>query len=62
MNILKGKLSKKEMAKFAGVEIKEVDNSLNRLSDMGFLRYKKISGKYQFTLYPEPVRELELTK
>jgi Fic family protein len=61
MNILKGKLNKKQMTKFAGVEIQEVDKSLNRLKNLGFLRYKKIKGQYQFILYPEPVRELEIT-
>lgn len=55
MNILEGRLSKREMSRFAGVEFSEVDKSLNRLVDMGFLRYKKINGKYKFTLYSEPV-------
>ena len=64
MNILQGKLNKKQMARFAGVEIKEVDKSLAHLADLGYLRWKKIKGQYQFTLYPEPatIRELELTK
>ncbi|MBA7491694.1 hypothetical protein ES702_02242 [subsurface metagenome] len=61
MNILRGELSRKEMARFAGVESRKVDKSLSRLSDMGYLKYKKIKGgKYKFTLYPEPVKELEL--
>lgn len=62
MNILKGRLNKKEMARFAGVEFRKVDKSLSRLSDMGYLKYKKIRGGYKFTLYPEPVtvKELEL--
>ncbi|MBA7543149.1 hypothetical protein ES705_35476 [subsurface metagenome] len=63
MNILKGKLNKKEMARFAGVKIKDVDRSLANLANMGYLKFKKIKGgKYQFMLYPEPVRirELEL--
>lgn len=62
MNILKGKLSKREMARFAGVEtLSKVDNSLARLTDQGYLKYKKIKGgMYQFILYPEPVKELEL--
>jgi len=61
MNILKGELNKKQMAKFVGVEFQEVDKSLAHLAELGFLRYKKIKdGKYQFTLYPSPVRELRI--
>jgi len=63
MNILKGKLNKRDMARFAGVEtLSEIDKSLARLADMGYLRYRKIKGGiYQFTLYPEPVKELQLS-
>ncbi|MBA7586758.1 hypothetical protein ES695_21760 [Candidatus Atribacteria bacterium 1244-E10-H5-B2] len=61
MNILKGKLNKKEMARFAGVKIKDVDRSLANLANMGYLKFNKIKGgKYQFILYPEPVRIMEL--
>lgn len=61
MNILKGKLNKKEMARFTGVKSRELDKSLARLTDMGYLKCKKIKGeRYQFILYPEPVREMEL--
>jgi len=61
MNILKGKLGKREMAKFAGVKIKDVDRSLADLADMGYLKYRKIKGGiYKFTLYPEPIKEIEL--
>jgi len=62
MNILKGKLNKKDMAKFAGVEtLSAVDKSLARLADQGYLRYNKIKGGiYKFTLYPEPIKEVEL--
>ncbi|MBA7702883.1 hypothetical protein ES703_111658 [subsurface metagenome] len=61
MNILKGKLNKKDMARFTGVKSRELDKSLARLADMGYLKYRKIKGKkYKFILYPEPVRELEL--
>lgn len=62
LNILKGKLNKKQMARFAGVEtLSEVDKSLARLSDQGYLKYEKIRGGiYQFILYPEPVKELTL--
>ncbi|MBA7540720.1 hypothetical protein ES705_33022 [subsurface metagenome] len=62
MNVLRGKLNKKNMAKFAGVEtLSAVDKSLARLADMGYLRYKKIKGGiYKFTLYPEPIKEIEL--
>ncbi len=59
MNILSGKLNKREMSRFIGS--REVDKSLDRLSDLGYIKYRKIKGgKYQFILYPEPVRELEL--
>ena len=62
MNILRGKLNKKDMARFAGIStLTEVDQGLARLADMGYLKYKKIKGGiYQFTLYPEPVKELTL--
>ena len=61
MNILKGKLNRKNMARLAGVKSRELDKSLTRLADQGYLKYKKIKGGiYQFILYPEPVRELEL--
>jgi len=64
MNVLKGKLNKREMARFAGVAtLTEVDRTLARLADQGYLKYEKIRGGiYQFTLYPEPVtvKELEL--
>ena len=50
------------MAKFAGVEtLSAVDKSLARLADQGYLRYSKIKGGiYKFTLYPEPIKEVEL--
>ena len=62
MNVLRGKLDKKNMARFAGVEtLSAVDKSLARLADQGYLRYSKIKGgKYQFILYPEPIKEIEL--
>jgi len=60
MNILKGKLNKKEMARFTGVESRELDKSLADLADMGYIKYRKNKGEYHFILYPEPVRELEL--
>ncbi|MBA7576084.1 hypothetical protein ES708_17921 [subsurface metagenome] len=61
MNILKGKLGKKEMARFTGVKPRELDSSLARLANLGWLKYNKIKGgKYQFILYPEPVRIMEL--
>jgi Fic family protein len=61
MNILSGKLDKRQMANFTGVKYRELDKSLARLADMGYLKYRKIKGKkYKFILYPEPVRELEL--
>ncbi|MBA7495744.1 hypothetical protein ES702_06333 [subsurface metagenome] len=63
MNILRGKLNKRDMARFAGVvTISAVDESLARLADQGYLKYRKIKGGiYQFTLYPEPVKELQLS-
>jgi len=61
INILKGKLNKKDMSKWVGVRPRELDKSLARLSDMGYIKYRKIKGaNYRFTLYPEPVRELTL--
>lgn len=62
INILRGSLTKRDMARFAGVEtLSKVDESLARLADMGYLRYKKVKGGiYRFTLYPEPVKELQL--
>lgn len=62
MNILKGKLNKKEMSRFVGVKSRDVDKSLANLSDQGYIKYKKIKGgKYQFILYPEQVKELTLS-
>ena len=62
INILKGKLNKKNMAKFAGVEtLSKVDESLDRLANQGYLKYKKLKGGiYKFTLFPEPIKEIEL--
>ncbi|MBA7537550.1 hypothetical protein ES705_29819 [subsurface metagenome] len=63
MNILKGKLNKREMFRyFGGAEtLSKIDKSLTRLADQGYLRYSKIKGgKYQFILYPEPIKEIEL--
>ena len=61
MNILKGKLGKRKMAKFAGVKVKDVDRSLARLADQGYLEYRKVKGgEYQFVLYPLPVNEIKL--
>lgn len=61
IHILKGKLNKKEMAKFTGVNPRELDITLERIADQGFIKYEKVKGgKYQFILYPEPVRELEI--
>lgn len=63
MNILKGRLNKRDMARFAGVAtISKVDKSLVRLANMGYLRYRKTKGGiYKFTLYPEPIKELTLS-
>ena len=61
MNIMKGKLGKREMAKFAGVKCQDVDRSLANLASLGYLEYKKMKGGiYQFILYPEPVKEIVL--
>jgi len=60
MNILKGKLNKKQMARFAGVEIGDVDKSLDHLVDMGFISWEKIRGEYKFVLYSQPVTTREL--
>jgi len=61
MNVLRGRLGKRKMAKFAGVKCQDVDKSLARLADQGYLRYSKIKGGiYKFTLYPEPMNEIKL--
>ena len=64
MYILSGKLKKREMFRyFGGAEtLSGIDKSLARLADMGYLKYNKLKGGiYDFILYPEPVKELELT-
>jgi DNA-binding transcriptional regulator YhcF (GntR family) len=61
MNILRGSLSKRKMAKFAGVKCQDVDRSLANLASLGYIEYKKIKGgKYTFILYSQPVRIREL--
>ena len=61
MNILKGKLNRKEMSKFIGVEARDLDRSLAHYADLGWLKYRKIKGgNYRFILYPEPVNEIKL--
>jgi hypothetical protein len=61
MNILKGKLNKREMFRyFAGAEtLSEIDKSLARLVDQGYLSYQKTHGIYDFRLYSKPIEELE---
>jgi len=62
MNILKGKLGKRKMAKFAGVKCQDVDKSLANLASLGYIEYKKNKGgEYTFILYPQPVRIKELS-
>ena len=60
MNILSGKLNKREMSRFIGS--REVDKSLDRLSDLGYIKYRKVKSGYEFTLYSRPVtvRKLDL--
>ena len=61
MNILRGRLGKRKMAKFAGVKVKDVDRSLANLANLGYLEYRKVKGgEYQFILYPEPMNEIKL--
>jgi len=49
------------MADFTGVDSKDLDQSLNRLANMGWIRYKKMGGKYDFTLFSDPIkRELRI--
>ena len=56
MNVMRGKLGKRKMAKFAGVKCQDVDKSLADLASMGYLEYSKIKGGiYKFTLYPERI-------
>jgi len=61
INILKGVLNRKEMARFVGVKPRDVDIALAKLVSLGYFKYRKIKGgKYKFTLFPEPITELEL--
>jgi hypothetical protein len=61
INILSGVLNRKKMADFTGVESKDLDQSLNQLANIGWIRYKKMGSKYAFTLYSEPIkRELRI--
>ncbi|MBA7521981.1 hypothetical protein ES705_14093 [subsurface metagenome] len=62
MNILKGRLNKKEMARFVGVNSREVDKSLAIFKEKGYISYEKIRGKYHFILFGEPVKEMEIRK
>jgi Mn-dependent DtxR family transcriptional regulator len=60
---MRGRLTKKQLVGFLGVSLQEVDSSLDKLSDQGYLKYEKVkNGKYSFTFYPAPVREIQLTK
>ena len=60
MNVLRGRLGKRKMAKFAGVKCQDVDKSLARLANRGYISYEKIDDKYHFIMFPEPVNELEI--
>lgn len=63
MNILKGRLNRREMSRFVGVKSRDVDRGLANLANLGYIEYKKMKGgKFLFILYPEPVtvRGLEL--
>lgn len=61
MNVLKGKLTKVEMARFVGVKSREVDKSLAIFKEKGYIAYEKIQGKYHFILLREPVKEITLS-
>lgn len=60
MNILKGRLNKREMKKFLGVELKEVDKSLEFYQKKGYASYEKIGSKYHFIMFCKPVKQIEL--
>ena len=61
MNILKGNLTRSEISRFVGVEEKDVEKSLDHLTNLGYLSYEKPKkGKYSFVLFSEKVRELRL--
>jgi len=60
MNVLRGRLNRKDMSKFIGVKSKKLDNSLARIADRGYISYEKIDDKYHFIMFPEPVNELEI--
>ncbi|MBA7560829.1 hypothetical protein ES695_14320 [Candidatus Atribacteria bacterium 1244-E10-H5-B2] len=60
MNVLKGRLNKKDMSRFIGVKSRKLDSSLARISNLGYITYEKIKGKYHFIVFGEPVKELKL--
>ena len=61
MNIMKGKLNKKEMCRFLGLKSieskKEIDKTLDLWSNRGYISYEKIGRKYSFILFGKPVTE-----
>lgn len=57
MNILKGRLNRKDMSRFVGVESRELDKSLALFKEKGYITYEKIQGKYHFVLFGEPIEK-----
>jgi len=57
MSLLKGEITKKEMAKYAGVYINEVDKALDGLVAKGLIKYQKLkNGNYRYSICPPDKR------
>lgn len=51
MSLLKREITKKEMAKYAGVFINDVDNALDGLVAKGLIKYQKLkNGNYRYSI------------
>jgi len=51
MSELEGKMTKEEMAKLAGIDLKEVDKAVEGLVNKGLIRYHKTkNGDYHYTM------------
>lgn len=51
MSLLKGEITKKEMAKYASVSVNDVDNALDGLVDKGLIKYQKLkNGNYRYSI------------
>lgn len=50
--ISRGRLTKKEMMKFAGLNEDEFEEGMRGLVDKGLLKYYILNGYYHYILYP----------